>query len=175
VAVNHSTTIAVLVFSLLVSGIGCASEPTELDIVKAATANYKSALSDYEKQLRYCKDKTDKNKLDRAIFKNIKLTQLQLQTAIGRFYYIALDKCESEKFGSYLIQRGIYRETVKRFKAKFDSDNPIYYDDLEIFGTRYYHIRFDLKYLKFPNAEREKLESMPELKNMFHLMSAIGN
>ncbi|MFV1982196.1 MAG: hypothetical protein ACC657_01550 [Thiohalomonadales bacterium] len=174
-AVNHSTGIAILAISLLISGISCASEPTESNIVKAATSNYKSALADYEKQLRYCKDKADKNKLNRDIFKDIKLTQLQMQTAIGRFYFIALDKCESEKFGAYLIQRGIYRETVKKFEAKFDSDNPIYYDDLEIFGTRYYHIRFDLKYTNFPKSEREKLENIPELKNVFHLMSAIGN
>ncbi len=169
--------IAILFFisCILVSGVSCATELEGSAIVKMATSNYKNALADYEKQIRYCENKSKKKRIDRAIFKNIKLTQLQLQIAIGRFYYIELGKCEGEKFGTFLVHRGIYRETLKKFNAKFDSDNPIYYDDLELFGTRYHHFEIELKYLKYPESERIKLENMPELKQLFHLISAISD
>ncbi len=166
----------ILIFMcLFVSEVGCAAEQEGSAIVEMATTNYRNALADYEKQIRYCESKSDKNKIDRAIFKNIKLTQLQLQIAIGRFYYIELGKCEGEKFGSFLTHRGVYRETLKKFNAKFDSDNPIYYGDLELFGTRYHNIDIELKYNKYPKSERTKLENMPELKQLFHLISAIGS
>jgi len=174
VVVKYNITIFVFISSLLVSGVSCATELKGSEVVKLATLNYKHALDDYEKQLKYCSDKSDKKRIDRAVFKNIKLTQLQLQIAIGRFHFIALDKCESEKFGAYLIQRGIYRETVKKFNTTFDSDNPIYYDDLEVFGSRYRHIDFEIKYLRYPKSERDKLENIPELKQLFHMLSAIG-
>ncbi len=164
-----------LFICLIFSEVGCAAESEESAIVEMATANYKNALADYEKQIRYCENKSKKNRIDRAIFKNIKLTQLQLQIAIGRFYYIELGKCEGEKFGTFLVNRGIYRETLKKFNAKFDSDNPIYYGDLELFGTRYHNFEIELKYLKYPESERIKLENMPELKQLFHLISAIDN
>lgn len=165
----------VFVSWLLASNVSCATEPKDIEIVQLATTNYKKALADYEKQLGYCADETDKNRIDSSIFKDIKLTQLQLQIAIGHFHFKALDKCESEKFGVFLVNRGIYRETLKEFKVKFDSDNPVYYDDSMLFGIRYRHIKAELKYLSYPKSERDKLENMPELKNMFHLFSAIDN
>jgi len=175
VVVKYKLTLLFFVSWLLAPNVSCATEPKDIEIVERATTNYKKALADYEKQLRYCEDKSNKNRLNREIFKGVKLTQLQLNIAIGRFHFKALDKCEGEKFGAFLVNRGIYRETLKEFKAKFDSDNPVYYDDSMLFGIRYRHIRTELKYLSYPKSERDKLENMPELKNMFHLFSAIDN
>ncbi|VAW96032.1 hypothetical protein MNBD_GAMMA22-831 [hydrothermal vent metagenome] len=173
-AVRYKFIILIIISFLFSSGVSFAAQPSDNDIVELATKNYKKALDSYEKQLKYCENKSSKNKIDRSIFKKIKLTQLDLQIAIGRFYFNALDKCEGNKFGYYLIHRGIYRETLKKFNSKFDSDNPLYYDDIEVFGTRYHHIRFELKYLKFPKKERDKLENMVELFQVFDLQSARG-
>ncbi len=173
--VKYNVTLFIAVIGLLVSGVSCAAQPKGKDIVNLAKSNYIKSLADYEKQLRYCKDKSDKNRLNREIFKGIKLTQLQLNIAIGLFHFRALDRCEAEKFGVYLIHRGIYKETAKEYNAKFDTDTPAYYDDPMVFGARFYQLRSELTYLSYPKSEREKLENMPELKNMFHLFSAIDN
>jgi len=42
-----------------------------------------------------------------------------------------------------------------------------------VFGTRYQHIDFE-KYLSYPKSERDKLEKIPELKQLFRLLTAIG-
>jgi len=175
VAVTSNISLIIIITSLFISGVSCATELKDSEIVDRSRLNYKTALDDYEKQLGYCEAKSRKHKINKAVFKNINLTKLQFQTAIAHFYYAALEKCETEKFGVYLIHRGTYRETVKAFKANFNSDDPLYYDDLEVFGTRYYDIKYDLKYSKYPKIERDKLDKIPELKQLFNLLSVIGS
>jgi len=173
-AVKDKLKLILFIVCFLVSGVNCASQSNESKVVQLATTNYKNALANYEKQLKYCADETEKNRLDPVLFNDIKLTQLQLNISIGRFHFMALSHCVTAKFGVYLIQRGIYRDTLREFKVKFDSEDPKYYNDYEIFSARYQRIEVELKYLSYPKLERDKLEKIPELKQVFNLFSVIG-
>ncbi len=174
-AVKDNITVLIFISCLLVSSVSCADESTASKIIEYAKTDYVNALAEYEKQLRYCANESDKNKLSPSLFKEIKLTKLQLQISIGVFYFKALNDCQNEKFGKYLIQRGIYRDTFREFKVKFNNKDPKYYDDIEVFGTQYQLIKQRLKYLTYLKSERDKLEKIPELKEVFNLFSVISD
>lgn len=174
-AVKYKIILLIFISCLFVSSVSCAVEPTGSDIIEQAKTDYVNALAEYENKIKYCANESDENKLDPSIFKKIKLTKLQLQISIGVFHFKALSDCQKEKFGAYLIKRGIYRDTVREFKAEFNNEDPKYYDDIEVFGTQYQLIKQRLKYLTYPKSERVKLEKIPELKQLFHLFSAIGS
>lgn len=141
----------------------------KLKIVEFAKTKYKKALDEFEKQTKYCWAKESKNTLKRSIFKNINLTERQLEIAIYSYYKKAFGKCENDRFGLYLIQRGMYSELLKHYKMEMDDENPKYYDDFFIFGTQYTSLELELKFLNLPKKERDKLDKIPELKALFRL------
>lgn len=138
-----------------------------LKIVERSTMNYKKALDDYNKQLEYCENKAFQEKLKRSLFSNIKLTQKQLEIALYWYYKKALASCESEKYGLFLIQRGLYSEVLKQYTLSVDDEPPPFYDDYSLFGGKYKDVEFELKYLNLPKKERNKLDKIPELKMLF--------
>ncbi len=169
---NILASIIFVVFALALN-VSCASESLKSKVIERATLKYKKAMSVYEKQLTFCEQKFNKKDLNKSIFKNIKLTQQQLQIAIFWFYNNARSKCENEKYGLFLIQRGLYRAVLKQYDIPLDTETPKYYDDYDLFGGRYKNIELELKYLSYPKKEREKLDKIPELKTLFRFLSII--
>ncbi|VAW94608.1 hypothetical protein MNBD_GAMMA22-2426 [hydrothermal vent metagenome] len=158
----------VFIIGMFILNNGCAVE--QVEVIKQSKMNYENALNQYNKQIQYCLDKAQNVKIDRSILSDIKLTEPKLRIAIYWHYKKAQAKCENEKYGLFLIQRGIYREVLKHYKVKLDNDNPPFYDNYELFGGKYEDIELELKYFSYPKKERDKLDAIQELKKPFKLV-----
>ncbi|VAW94596.1 hypothetical protein MNBD_GAMMA22-2422 [hydrothermal vent metagenome] len=137
-------------------------------IISLSTKKYKTALKNYESTIDYCKKQEKNNKItdeNKKILNSISLTSQQLDKAIYILNKRALFLCESKQFGLFLIERGMYSETLKYYKVLLDDD---YYGDDMLFVTPQSHFQIELDYLKIPRKLREKIESIKQLNKPFY-------
>ncbi len=137
-------------------------------VMSLSTEKYKIALKNYESKIDYCEKKAKSNKItdkNKKIVNSISLTSKQLDKAIYILNKRALFLCEREQFGLFLIERGMYSETLKHYKVLVDDD---YYGDDMLFVTPQNHFKIELDYLKIPQKLREKLENIEQLKKPFY-------
>ncbi len=103
-------------------------------IISLSTEKYKIALKKYESKIDYCEKQGKKNKItdeNKKILNSISLTSKQLDKAIYILNKRALFLCERKQFGLFLIDRGMYSETLKYYKISLD-DN--FYIDSKYFN-----------------------------------------
>jgi len=143
-------------------------------IITMATVRYKNALKDYQARMEHCEKLQKSNKLtekNKLLLNSLPITKKQLDKVIYILSTKAMNNCEKDEFGFYLIERGKYTETLKHYNKALDED---FYTNDMLFVIPYNFYDIELDYLNIPLKHRVKIENINQLQHPFFPLDIVN-
>lgn len=174
------TKILLAVGLCLLSAIACAQEaatpyePTEKEILQFALERMDTAVAALDQRVREC-ETASKRVLDPALMKSIPLSNSEWRIALSALDFRAGHKCWEDE---HLLSRALmalmqFKAAEERYKGKNTIKTRYDPEDLCCGLIWERKIIQELKYQRLDPQVRKVLESIPELREPFSLLSTV--